>query len=834
MSTVRITIDDAPLDVDSEATILDACRIAEIYVPTLCSHPDLSPAKGAKSSSSVFWGGKEIKGSADKEYEGCKLCLVEVEGQDEPVTSCNTKVVEGMVIKTDSPNVKDLRQKNLMPILANHPHACLICAQKEGCSREPCSPNIPVAERCCPLLGNCELEKVADYIGIRDDTPRYVPKNHPIIKDEPMFQRDYNLCIGCTRCVRACKDLRGVDALSFTHDGNDFIVGTRSPTLNESECKYCGACVEVCPTGALTDKDLTEKTEATLVPCKGACPVGKDIPRIMRLISEGNYQDAVNVMREKAPLLYSLGNICFHPCEEVCNRSKVNEPIAICALERFAVANSGGLLTGGETKESKDKKVAIVGSGPAGLACAYYLSNLGYPVTIFEEMPELGGMLRYGVPDFRLPKELLQKDVELVSTSGFDVKPNRKIGGDPTISSINNEFDAVFLAVGAQLSKKLEIEGLDLEGVLWGMDFLRDVKLGRDVGVKEKVIVIGGGNVAIDVALTALRLGAKDVQLACLESREEMPAFEHEIEEAEEEGIGIHTSWGPKKVLGENGKITGIELMRCTSVFDEDGKFNPKYNPDEIKSMNADVIIFAIGQSSDLDLLKDAGIDAPQGLIPVDNNTLETSVKGIFAGGEIVSGPASVVDSVELGRKAASSIDKHFGGDGNIDESFIDEETPNPWLGRDEGFAGLERSQMPKLPLEERVKGFGEIELGFDEEAAKKEAARCLRCDLRMRITPVTLPPEKWLAFTEENLKDVPQAEGVFHLLDEDKKAIFIAGREDIKAGLEEQLKTNEKAKYFAYEEDKMFTKRESELLQQHLQKHGKLPEMNDELDDLF
>jgi len=689
-----------------------------------------------------------------------------------------------------------------------------------------------VAERCCPKLGNCELQEVAEYIGIRDDTPRYVPKDLPIIKEEPLFVRDYNLCIACTRCVRICRDVRGVDALAVAHDGNDFVVGARAPSLKESECKFCGACVEVCPTGALTDKDLKDKSE--FVGCMSACPVSKDIPRIIRLVSEGKYSDAVAVMREKVPFVYSLGNICFRPCEENCNRAKLNEPIAICALERFAVANDSSSLTPIEKKEPKNKRVAVVGSGPSGFTCAYYLSNLGYEVTVFEEMPEPGGMLRYGIPAYRLPKEVLQKDIDIMLCSGFDLKLNQKIGKDLSLKSLKDEYDAVFLSVGAQLSKRLNVGGIELEGVLWGMDFLRDARLGKDVELKDKVVVIGGGNVAIDVALTALRSGAENVQLACLESRDEMPAHEWEIKEVLEEGVRIHTSWGPKRLIGKEGTVSSIELVRCTSVFDDEGKFNPSFDQATTKIIDADMIIFAIGQSSDLELLGDVGIDSPRGLIGVDSNTMGTSVEGIFAGGEVVSGPASVIDSIALGRKAASSIDRYLGGDGDIDEKFVEPEELNPWLGRDEGFADRKRSEMPTLPVDERLKGFEEMELGFDEALAKHEAGRCLRCDLRLRISSVERPPEKWLEFSQENVNNVPQAEGVFHLLDEEKNIIFISGTQDMRAGLEEQLKTNEKARYFGYEEDKMYTQRESELLQQHLQKHGKLPELNDELEDLF
>jgi NADH dehydrogenase/NADH:ubiquinone oxidoreductase subunit G len=281
----KLKIDDNEIDVPDGITIMEAARLNGIYIPSLCSHPDLPPSKGTEFSKTVFHSNTKIEGDSieNKEFEGCKLCLVEIEGIDESVTSCNTTIEEGMVVKTNTQKLKEERKNNLKSIISDHPHACLTCAQIEGCTREPCSANVPLEERCCPKLGNCELQNVAVYVGIRDDTARYVPGNLPIVEDEPLFKRDYNLCIGCARCVRACKDLRGVDALAVTHDGKRYVVGTREPTLNKSECKFCAACVEVCPTGALTDKAL--KDRSMYVKCVSSCPVAKDIPRIIRLVS---------------------------------------------------------------------------------------------------------------------------------------------------------------------------------------------------------------------------------------------------------------------------------------------------------------------------------------------------------------------------------------------------------------------------------------------------------------------------------------------------------------------------------------------------------------------
>lgn len=669
---VKLRIDDNDIDVPDGITVMEAARLNGIYIPSLCAHPDLPPSKGTELSKAIYQCKIKVEGDSveNKEFEGCKLCLVEVEGIEEPVTSCSTAVQDGMAVRTDTLILKEERKKNLKSILLDHPHACLTCAQMEGCTREPCSTNVPLEERCCPKLGNCELQNVAAYVGIREDTPKYVPRKLPIVESEPMFRRDYNLCIGCARCVRACRDLRGVDALAVTHDGKRFVVGTREPTLKESECRFCGACVEVCPTGALTDKNLKDKSQ--YVKCMTSCPVAKDVPRIIRLVSDGNYPDVVAVMREKVPFVYSLGNICFHPCQEECNRSDVDEAIAICALERFAASDANETSAKMEKKPPNGKRIAVVGSGPAGLTCAYYLSNLGYGVTVFESMPEPGGMLRYGIPEYRLPKDVLQKDLDFILGSGFELKLDQNIGTDITIESLRVAHDAVFLATGAQLSKKLNIEGIDLAGVIWGMDFLKDVRSGKEIRLEGNVVVIGGGNVAIDVALTALRLGAKKVTMACLESEEEMPAFDWELEEARAEGVYIHTSWGPKQVIGENGKVKAVELRLCTSVFDDEGRFSPMYDDSVKKTLLADHVIFAIGQSSDFGFSEGTALETSRGMLTTDKGTLETTMEGVFAGGEVVSGPASVIDSIALGRKAASSIDEFLGGEGNIEATLLE------------------------------------------------------------------------------------------------------------------------------------------------------------------
>ncbi|TKJ21606.1 MAG: hypothetical protein CEE43_09270 [Promethearchaeota archaeon Loki_b32] len=841
METNTITIDGTKVEAKKGSTILEASLKAGVYIPSLCAHPDLPTLVGLKPTDHVFQGKNKFEndksGNSPQEHQGCQLCVVKIEGNEGLQTSCSTIIEEGMKISTDSPEIQALRREKLVTILSKHPHACLICAQREGCPREPCSPNVPVDERCCPIIGRCELQKVAEYIGIREDTSRYKPQGRVIIEDEPLFIRNYELCIGCTRCVRVCKDVRGIEALGFVYSNGETIVGSLAPSLKESGCKFCGACIEVCPTGALTDKDiLWAEREKLLVPCREACPLGINVPRYIRFISEKKYAEAAAVVREKTPFPSVLGRVCFHDCELECRRNQLNDPIAICALKRFAMDYDNELWKPKlKIGSSTGKKIAVVGSGPSGLTVAYYLRRLGHLVTVFETNSYIGGMLRVGIPEYRLPRTVLQKDLDYILSLGIDIQTDKVIGEHLTLDDlVEKGFDATFLAIGAQNTKKLNVEGSNLQNILWGLDFLKKVNLGEEVKVTDNVIVIGGGNVAVDVALTAKRLGAKEVQLACLECREDMPAHEWEIQKAIDEGITLNCSWGPKRVIDSNGEVSEIELIHCDSVFDVNNLFSPIFDETNTKSIKTEMVIMAIGQIPDLSLLgSESQIKiSTGGLIQTKERTLETNIPGIFAGGEVTSSPSSIVDAIEMGRKAASSIDRYLGGNCEIEDLFVEPDTPNPWLGRDESFYDKPRVQMPLLSLKERQSSFSEIELGFDENLALEEANRCLRCDLRFEISAVELPPQKWIELTSENIQNVPETEGAIQILNENQEIILIQGTPNLRLGLEEQLLTNSKACYFDYDEDPMYTKRESELLQQFMLEFGRFPEGNEDLDD--
>ena len=564
-----------------------------------------------------------------------------------------------------------------------------------------------------------------------------------IVDDVTMFRA----CEQCGLCSSACP-LTGVDGFNIRRILRhvelgliDEIAGSPFPWF----CTTCGRCEEVCPNGIeIVDiiRPLRSLSPPEFVPdsppCIEACPAGIDIPGYLRLITQSKVDDAYALIREKVPFPGILGRVCTHPCEGVCRRGDVfNQPIAICALKRY-VADNVGEVSEQVSNIANDTghKIAIVGAGPAGLTAAFYLKKKGHRVTVFEERTEPGGMMLFGIPDYRLPRQVLEKEIKQVLDIGIELHTEKKLGKDFTFDTLKADgYEAVFLAVGAQLSRKIDIVGADLDDVFWGVDFLGEVNEGKEISLKDKILVVGGGNVAVDVALTAFRCGAKEVTMACLECREEMPANAWEIEEAIEEGIKIMPSWGPKRILRDNGKLSQVELVRCTSVFDEDNNFCPTFA--NIKeTVVADQVILAIGQATDLSFVDDTvPLKVDNDLIVIDETTLETDAPGIFAGGDAAKAPGSIIDAIAAGRKAASSIDKLLGGDGDIEETLLERPAPQPYTGkRDEGFADLKRETMPTLALSKRHDGFGEVELGFTDDQAKEEAKRCFQCDSELKL----------------------------------------------------------------------------------------------------
>jgi len=564
----------------------------------------------------------------------------------------------------------------------------------------------------------------------------------------------FRYCEQCGRCSSACP-ITGVNGFNIRRlirhvelDLIDEIAGSPMPWF----CAACGRCEDACPNG-IKILDITRTLRAVGPPelapekplCVTACPAGIDIPGYLRFISQGRMDEACKLIIEKAPFPGILGRVCTHPCETACKRGEVNAPIAICAAKRYAADKATGLSEWMSSRaEDTGRRVAVIGAGPAGLTAAFYLRKKGHQVTVLEPRPQPGGMMRYGIPYYRLPEDVLDREIERVLSCGIELKTNQKLGVDYEIEQLKKDgYEAVFVAVGAQLSRKIELQGSDLDDVLWGVEFLAAAAEGDAVSVRDTVVVIGGGNVAVDVALTALRLGAKSVTLACLESREEMPANPWEIEQAQAEGVEMLYSWGPSRILENDGKVAGLELVRCTSVFDENGKFCP-YFDDTKTSVKANQVILAIGQASETAFCKDfcflddqRSLPLENGLIKIDRLTQQTGMKAVFAGGDAANGPATVIEAIAAGRRAAISIDKYLGGDGEFELGKRKAEGGNEpaYDGRREaGFAEQKRVEAPTLPVSERKAGFAEVERCFSDEQAGQETHRCLQCDLEIGL----------------------------------------------------------------------------------------------------
>jgi heterodisulfide reductase subunit A-like polyferredoxin len=546
--------------------------------------------------------------------------------------------------------------------------------------------------------------------------------------------------------------LTNTELLSLTGEPGNFTARVRQNPryIDLSKCTSCGECAKVCPieTENEFDKNLSKRKAAFkrypqaipgayaiakrgTAPCKATCPAHVSIQGYVALINQGNYREALELFKEAHPFPAVCGRVCHHPCEGVCTRGDVEEPIAIQHLHRFIAdedLKSASRYTP-TVKEERAEKVAVIGSGPAGLSAAYFLRLRGYKVTVFEKLPVAGGMMAVGIPAYRLPRDVLAAEIKVIEDMGVEIRTGVAFGSDITLESLSKEgYKAVFLATGLHLSRRLGVEGEDLPGVLKGVDFLREVALEGKAVVGKRVVVVGGGNVAIDVALSALRVGAEDVTLVCLEKREEMPAWKYEIDEALEEGVKIVNSLGPKRFLSKEGRLSGVSFKRCTAVFDDKGRFNPSYDEADTTDMEADTVIVAIGQAADLSFAEKNGIArTPRGGLEADPVTLATPVPGVFAGGDVFYGPRSVVEAVECGKEAAESIHRYLNG------MDLKEGREKDWTYEKPDIAHepfLPRTAMRTLEPSARRGNFQEVALGFSEEEARKEAGRCLKCGI--------------------------------------------------------------------------------------------------------
>lgn len=690
MNKIAVTIDEIQINANEGQSLLDAALEAGIYIPHICSHPDL-----------------EAQG-------GCKLCVVEIENEKNPVLSCMTKVQTGMRVHTKSEQLSKLRSISMELMLAGHPHDCTSCK----------------------AYMNCELQAMMQYLGTVHARMRDIhKKNTKINVINPLIVREMERCIQCGRCVRACKDLRGIGAIDYKNRDMETYIGTENDLpFTDTSCRFCGACIEVCPTGALQDSEGTFRKdvprEEAMIPCKTECPAHVDIPAYVRFVNEGKFSEAVGVIREKVPFPHALGYVCNHRCETGCKREKLSGAISIRDLKRYAVEHDKEKVwkDKGFRNPDTNKKVAVIGAGPAGLTAALYLKKLGHDVTVFERLCIAGGMMTSGMPAYRLPREDVQKEIDYILETGIKLETNHNIESATKLK--DQGYDAVLVAIGASQGARINsLKGVDqYKDVYTAIDVLRAASLGQEISLGKTATIIGGGNVAFDCARTLIRVGM-NVNVVSLEKGEAMPADREEIEEGTEEGVRLYDGYACNEIEGSNDKITGISVEQIEKFyFDENGKLVITIRPDTRQIIKTDSVIFASGQRTDL--TGEFGLELNKFGYPVyDNESLETSVNGIFAAGDVVTGTRFLIDAIEAGRKAACSIDKYLGGNGNIDERLIERHV-NHNIGIVDNFPKIKR----------------EIAKSFTDNQAKCEAGRCLQCDLRVLLKKVN----NWNAYSKK------------------------------------------------------------------------------------
>jgi heterodisulfide reductase subunit A2 len=535
-------------------------------------------------------------------------------------------------------------------------------------------------------------------------------------------------------------------------EGNFEVTLTKTPRyIDPDVCTACGDCVEVCPVArpseydmALVDRRATYKPYAQaipggfaiekldLAPCRMACPANLNVQGYVQMVKEGKYREAIEIIMRDLPLPGVLGRVCPHPCEKSCRRLEMDEPISIRELKRVAADRTNLQEIPVPEMDAKAERVAVVGSGPAGLTAAYFLALEGYQVSVYEAMPEAGGMMRYGIPAHRLPRAVLDNEIENLKRYGIEIHTNTAIGKDVTLEELQaHGAKAIFLGPGAWKGLKLRLAGEETEGVRDVTGFLTDVELGNISKLQGKVVIVGGGHSALDGARTALRLGADEVHIIYRRSRTEMLAEPEEVEEAEKEGIKIHFLVAPIRIAEENGKAAGIECIRTRlTAADTTGRRKPIPIADSEFFIEAAHIIPAIGQEPDLNFL-DERFNAEVSkwnLLKVNSETLQTSIPGVFAGGDVITGPATVIEAVDAGKRAARYMVKYLQGEELPTEWQDEPPVGTNWVEIPDDAPTLNRMRVPTLPVEERLPGFKEVSLLVDEETGRSEAARCLNC----------------------------------------------------------------------------------------------------------
>lgn len=468
-----------------------------------------------------------------------------------------------------------------------------------------------------------------------------------------------------------------------------------------------------------------------LPPCTNTCPVHTDVRGYIAAVARRDYKEACRLIRANNPFPAVCAWICHHPCEDACRRAVVDTPLSIRALKRFAVEMAGNISSEAARSAGAGRKVAVIGGGPSGLTAAYDLARLGHRVVVYERHRSPGGHFLSSLPTYRLPREMLKRDVEEILAAGVEIRTGTSIGRNLTVGGLREEYDAVIIAAGLWVSRGLDLPGLDHPGVYAALQFLERVNLGDRPEIGSRVTVIGGGNVALDVARTAVRLGGSDVRVFCLESRAQMPAHSRDIDEAAAEGVQLSPGYGPVEIVVNGGKVSGVAVKKVLSIYDSEGKFNPSLEQGDAEMIPCDTVILAIGQAPDLSFLEESGLETDTtGLLTVDRQSLAAGVPGVFACGEIVNGPGSAIAAIASGHRAAWSVDKFLNGkELHPEETDFEAIPPLPAVVA-EKVPRRERQKMPALPPAERLRNLLPYELGLAEAAALREAGRCLNCGL--------------------------------------------------------------------------------------------------------